>query len=482
MLPRSPTQSDDIRSLIQDIRALDNSFDPPGTLVPGNDHHLPTVGQDDQLLDKSNRLSARRRSRSMGAQHNNEPRPFPAATGAVPNISLLHASVSRPPRKSSLVRMPDSIRQPRTESPSISRTSSASSLQLSTSRTLQPKRSMPELDHVWEDDGVLTPTQRGFNSTQQDENTHSRRRPRASSTASHERQPSNQRFSNLPASPAPSMALPSVPRPTNAHAIVDLTSPHRSSFGAEITALPSSYSSTALSLPYVKEDEVFPSRESVDIAHICRLTPPPEDDARTPTPGSSYESEDTLSLFPQPPPLNIPHHFAQSPIAAHYPSTSDSTPTATPTSTTSFQSLQLDHIKKPSRPTSSILKKQSSYYNPLPSPPITPRALSVISRSSSRGSFQMMSPEPVAPTLKIRNSSPHIASAKTHNAHRPTSSDSCSAYSASSERIDYDVRKQALPWSEVPTLVEADQPETEDEKRPPSAEPRPQAVQWGYAV
>ena len=481
MSPRSPTQSDDIRTLIQDIRAINDSFDPPGTLVPGNDHHSPTAGQDDQLLDKSNNLSTRRRSRSMGAQRNNETRPFPTAGDAPPDISLLHASfVSRPPRKSSL-RMPDSIRQLGTGSPSISRTSSASSLQLPTSRTLQPKRSMPELDHVWEDDGVLTPTQRGFNPTREDENTHSRRRSRASSTAGHERQPSNQRFSNLPASPAPSMALPLVLRPTNVHAVVDLTSPHRSSFGAEITALPS-YSSTSLSLQYVKEDEVFPSRESVDITHICRLTPPPEDDARSSTPGSTYESEDTLSLFPQPPPLNIPHHFAQSPIASHYSSTSDYTPTATPTSATSFQPLQLDHVKKPSRPTSSILKKQSSYYNPLPSPPITPRALSVISRSSSRGSFQMMSPEPVAPTLKIRNSSPHIASAKTHNAHRPTSSDSCSAYSASSERMDYDVRKQALSWSEVPTLVEADQLETEDEKRPPSAEPRSQAVQWGYAV
>jgi hypothetical protein len=94
----------------------------------------------------------------------------------------------------------------------------------------------------------------------------------------------------------------------------------------------------------------------------------------------------------------------------------------------------------------------------------------------------MMSPEPVAPTLKIRNSSPHIASAKAHNAHRPTSSDSCSAYSVSSERTDYYLRKRALSRPEVATLFEARQSETLVEMKPPSPEPDTQSVQWGYAV
>jgi hypothetical protein len=187
-------------------------------------------------------------------------------------------------------------------------------------------------------------------------------------------------------------------------------------------------------------------------------------------------------LFPQPPPLSLRNHSARSPTPSQLPLTPVYTPAATPTGETSFQSSPSRHVRKPSPPTS-ILKKSSSYCSPLPSPPITPRASSIISRNSSRGSLRMISPEPFAPTLHIRNSSPHIASVKVHNAHRPTSSDSCSAYPVVSEHMNYDHRKQvALSRTNVSTLLEAYQPETQDDIKSPSAEQNTQKIQWGYAV
>ena len=406
-------------------------------------------------------LTARQRSRSMGARYAfPDIAPQPSTGCAVSDNTLFLASfVAPPPRKSSLAPMPDSIRYADIERPVFSRAPSASSLHLRMSRTLQPKRSMPELDIVCESvDEDIVPCRREFQVV-------SKRRSRADSTLS------NQRFSDLPASPAPS-PVPGLIPSTN-----DLTSPRKPLLRTDVP--PITRPSTASSLAYVKDENSSPFLEQDELAHISRLTPPLED-ARPPTPGSAC-SEDTLSLFPQPPPLNFRDHFAPSPIPLQYPWTPDYTPIGTPTGVAFFQPSSTHHVRKPSPPTS-ILKKPSGYFNSLPSPPITPSTSSILSPRTSKGSFQMMSPEPVAPTLKIRNSSPHIASAKAHNAHRPTSSDSCSAYSVSSERTDYYLRKRALSRPEVATLFEARQSETLVEMKPPSPEPDTQSVQWGYAV
>jgi hypothetical protein len=398
-------------------------------------------------------LTARQRSRSMGAQYTSpDIAPQLLTEGTISDD--LASSVKPPPRKSSLAPMPDSIRYAGVERPAFFRTSSASSLQLRASRTLQPKRSMPELDIVCEDVELT----REFKV--------SKRRSRADSILL------NQRFSNLPASPAPSPTpAQSITSPEN-----DSASARKSRLRTEVTSS-ISRPSTASSLAYDKDENASPLREQDDLAHISRLTPPP-DDARPSTAGSSY-SEDTLSLFPQPPPLNLRNHFAPSPVPLEIPMTPDYTPIQTPTGATFFQSSSTHHVRRASPPMS-ILKKPSGYFHSLPSPPITPSTSSTVSRRTSRGSFQMMSPEPVAPTLKIRNSSPHMASAKAHNAHRPTSSDSCSTYLVSSERTDYYLRKRALSRPEVATLFEAHQAETLAES--PSPEPDCHRVQWGYAV
>lgn len=393
----------------------------------------------------------------MGAQYTSPdiaPQPFTEGTIS----GDLASFVRRPPRKSSLAPMPDSIRYAGVERPAFFRTPSASSLQLRASRTLQPKRSMPELDIVCEDEGVELSTRgdREF-------------KPRS-------RADSIQRFSNLPASPAPSPTpIQSITSPEN-----DSASPRKSRLRTEVTSS-ISRPTTASSLAYDKDEPENPSpvREQNDLAHISRLTPPPEG-ARPSTAESSY-SEDTLSLFPQPPPLNLRNHFSSSPIPLQFPVTPDYTPAQTPTGATSFQSSLTHHVRRASPPMS-ILKKPSGYFHSLPSPPITPSTSSTVSRKTSRGSFQMMSPEPVAPTLKIRNSSPHMASAKAHNAHRPTSSDSCSAYLVSSDRTDYYLRKRALSRPEVATLFEAHHAETLAEMESPSPEPDCHGVQWGYAV
>jgi len=186
------------------------------------------------------------------------------------------------------------------------------------------------------------------------------------------------------------------------------------------------------------------------------------------------DSEDTLSLFPQPPPLNLRSPVARSPTPSQYPLTPDYTPTATPTNNAVQPSSP--QVRKPN-PVVSILKKSSSYYNFLPSPPMTPSTPSILSRNSSGGSSQTTSSDPLAPILHIRNSSPHLGSARLYNVHRPTSSDSCSAYSVSSRHMDHNTTKQLSS-----TLLEAYLPETQDEARPPSPEPDYRRVQWGYAV
>ncbi|KIM90679.1 hypothetical protein PILCRDRAFT_811135 [Piloderma croceum F 1598] len=442
------------RTHADDIQAIISSLDFP---ITDDDDSIRAVCQEQENEQKFNMLTARQRSRSMGAQY--------TSPDIVPQLLTegddLGSFVRRPPRKSSLAPMPDSIRYAGVERPAFFRTSSASSLQLRASRTLQPKRSMPELDIVCEDEGVeLTRGDRV-----------SKRRSRADSILL------NQRFSSLPASPAPSPTpnAQSITSPEN-----DSASPRKSRLRTEVTSS-ISRPSTASSLAYDKDEpeNVSPLREQDDLAHISCLTPPPEN-ARPSTAESSY-SEDTLSLFPQPPPLNLRNHFAPSPVPLQFPVTPDYTPAQTPTGATFFQSSSTHHVRRASPPMS-ILKKPSGYFHSLPSPPITPSTSSTVSRRTSRGSFQMMSPEPVAPTLKIRNSSPHMASAKAHNAHRPTSSDSCSAYSVSSERTDYYLRKRALSRPEVATLFEAHQAETQAEMESPSLEPDCHGVQWGYAV
>jgi hypothetical protein len=172
----------------------------------------------------------------------------------------------------------------------------------------------------------------------------------------------------------------------------------------------------------------------------------------------------------------------RAPVPSQYPLTPDYSPTATPVGAI-LQSLPNHHFRKSSPPTS-ILKRPSGYYSSLPSPPTTPNTPSILSRSSSRGSFQVTAPEHLAPTIRIRNSSPHIPSPKVHNVHRPTSSDSCSTptYAVSSDRADHELEKQAFLHPEVPTFFEAYHSETRDEALPPSPDSDSHGVQWGYAV
>jgi len=179
------------------------------------------------------------------------------------------------------------------------------------------------------------------------------------------------------------------------------------------------------------------------------------------------------------PPLNLPH-MPHPQSLSQPPLTPDYTPTVTPTNTTFLPSFQFHHVRRPSPPTS-ILKKTSSYIPP--SPPITPPWPSPRS-SSGTFSSKTVSLEALAPTLKIRNSSPHLSSTKLHSAHRPTSSDSSSdksAYTVSPERVEYNLRQQVLSRAKVHT-VEVYQPETLDVSRSSSPETDSQGVQWGYAV
>ena len=421
----------------------------------------------DASMDKYN---PRQRSQSMGVQcpiQDIGRRPFPPADGVEPNVHLDPASfVVRPPRKSSLATMPPK-RHSRPDiptRPAISRVSSASVLQSPASRTLRPRTSMPEPSKGFfkDSDEGLTPTRRDFQAVQEVTITPSKQKSREDSSCD---QPwSHERFS-AHSNPVP---LPLVP---NTHHVVDLSSPLKSQYRTEHINI-NSRPGTASSLAYSKDTPTL----EFELDRMYQLTPPPEDE-RPFTPGSMDSNEDTLSLFPQPPPLNLRHHLVQSPTPSQCPLTPDDTPNATPTSETFSQSPPSRHVRMPS-PQTSILKKSPSYYNSLPSPPITP---GILLRSSSKGSFQMMSPAPLAPTLQVRNSSPHIASAKMHNVHRPTSSDPRSAYPVSSGRMDYNLGEQRQP--EAPSLLEAYQPKTQNEMRPPpSPEPDSQGVQWGYAV
>lgn len=453
----------------------------------------------------------------MGAQYAPQhmtPRPSPSSNGSemppIPEAPF----VPRPPRKSSLVPISDSIRLSSgsgSESPNrppLTRESSASSLQIPTVKTLKAKRSMPELqlDRVWEsfveetNEAVITPTRREFG-RDADVVRGTNRRQRASSSASE--QPSlKQRFSNLPESPAPTVALPSLPTGgSNTPPVVDLTSPRKSHFGSPHTSPRNAHFGPEATGSV--RSFAYPSTKDAS-----RLNPSPvPEDPRSTTPMSMSSTEVTLSMFPQPPPLTIRHHRPSRPTSpSQYPITPDYSPSATPTSPT------FHHQAKRTSPPTSILKKPSSFYNPLPSPPITPNSSFASSRSGSNGSLSKLpiispGPDPVAPTLRIRASSPYLPSAKPtpHTAHRPSSSDSSSdksAFPASSSSSEWrrmeqqNLRKRAMSRPEIPpaqkavfqaSLLETTpypqqstsyQTQTSYDTRPVS----PETVQWGYAV
>ena len=407
----------------------------------------------------------RQRSQSMGAPH-----PLPSSNRTPSERPPPIPSVARPPRKSSLVpisgttRLSSSSASELPNRPPLTRESSALSLQTPTVKTLKAKRSMPELQlgGVWEsfveeaNATVVTPTRCEFR--RDGDTLRGVNRQRRSPSIASERLSLKQRFSDLPESPSPTIALPSLPG--NTSPVVDLSSPRKSRFGSR-------YSSS-------KDD--FPLN-----------TPPLPEDPTT---------EVTLSMFPQPPPLTIRHHRPlQSTGASQYPITPDYSPSATPTSPT-FQHSNHYQSKR-----TSILKKSSSFYNPLPTPPITPNSSFASSRSGSNGSLSIIlpAPDPIAPTLRICASSPYLPSAKPtlHTVHRSSSSDSSSDKpefpgSSSSERHRIEqqhLQKRIMSRLEIPpaqkAVFEASLPEpipyqtqTPQDTRPVS----PESVQWGYAV
>ena len=434
--------------------------------------------------------NARQRSQSMGTQNTPlqmTPHPHPSFYGTPSERSPKSEPpfVARPPRKSSLVPISDPVRlsaSSGSESPNrppLTRESSALSLQLPAVKTLKAKRSMPELQvsrtrESWveeADDANVTPTRREFGRD-------------VVRGINRQRLSLKQRLSDLPESPALTMTLPSLPG--NTSPVVDLSS-QKSHFGPL----------------HPSPRKAHVGLETTGNVHFFTY-PSPKDDSRfntsslpeDPRSNIPMSTEVTLSMFPQPPPLTIRHRRPSRPTSpSQYPITPDYSPSATPTSP--IFPLSNHHQSK----RTSILKKSSSFYDLLPSPPITPNSSFTSSRSGSNGSLSKIpivlpGRDPISPTLRIRASSPYLPSATPtlHTVHRSSSSDSSSDKPAfpgpsSSERHRMEQRHmQKRIMSRPPAqraVFEASLPEptlnqtqTPHDTRPVS----PETVQWGYAV
>ncbi|KZP12139.1 hypothetical protein FIBSPDRAFT_1050299 [Athelia psychrophila] len=464
----------------------------------------------------------RPRSRSVGAQQAPPlaaSHSFPLVTGNTPDLPPLPSPAIRPPRKSSLLASPivSPVVSPVTSTfghdvwPNMARMSTSSSVQSVPPSSLRSKRSAPDLS-LYPTHGSTpiryeptsprasfdtpvkgrsragsipydAPSTRYEPTTPRDfDDTPVKGRSRAESNASY----SSQRYRE--ASPGPRSMLSTIPSGTAYQPPIDLTSPTKSRFQAEMAPLIVSRPGTASSLAYLKEGAS--SSESSHLSHPEQYPPDDPDGARSETPGSILFDDDTLSLFPQPPPLNIRYIPSRpaSPSQFSGPLTPDYTPTATPTSATSPSFFPSPHHTRRTSPPTSILKRPTGY---LPSPPITPNTPSELSPSLSSSSFasSFNLPEQPTPTLRVRNSSPQLLTNKLHNVHRPSSSDSSSdkyGYQFPLERTDYDLRKRALSRPEKPKLLDAFNLAAVEESLPQpraySPEPDSQGVQWGYAV
>ncbi|KAF7983882.1 hypothetical protein HWV62_18230 [Athelia sp. TMB] len=433
-------------------------------------------------------LTARPRARSVGAQHAPPlaaSHSFPLVGDGVPDLPPL--PVTRPPRKSSLASSPltSPLTSPvaatfgRDARPSMTRVASASAVQTAPPRPR--KGSMPDLTLMF------TPEQRPTGRTpasprdlgDMDTPTKLSSRSRSGSTASY----SGQRYREAPSSPSPRPALAKMPS-SSQYPPIDLTSPAKTRFQPDMTAPVASRSSAGSSLAYLR-DGTPPAELSTLPSSDDHLPELDVDDGRSSTPGSLMFDDDTLSLFPQPPPLNLRYIPSRPASPSQYPITPEYTPSATPTSATFFSPSH--HAKRVSPPTS-ILKKSPAYLHSLPSPPITPSTPSQLSPSSSSASFasSFNLPEQMTPMLRVRNSSPQLLSSKMHSVHRPSSSDSSTDKYGYQMPAEYDLRKQALSRPERPQLLDAFQLAVVQEALPPtrpsSPEPDSQRVQWGYAV
>lgn len=483
-LPRSAIHAKNIRETIES-RPDALVFPLPSSRRNGTQKQpVGPGGQDsDVFAETSDMLKARQRSQSVGAllASQEAAHHFTSTDMVVQDPPLSPSFVSRPPRKSSLVPIREAIHHsgvPPPSRPPLPRVSSASSLRTHMSQTLRPKRSMPELDRIWEGfledaNETLSPTRRDFNAVKEVEITHVTR-PRSGSTVSYDRPSSKQRFSDLPKSPTPPVTLPLIPNAIGAFPVIDLMASRKSYFPPEFTSL---------NLPPASPIAHLQGRTSPSMSLHSRFSS--SEDGRPSTSDSTpseFTSEVTLSMFPKPPPLNL-RHISRPPTPSQYqsPLTPEYTPTVTPTSTT-FSS-HLYHVRRPSPPTS-ILKKTPGYYSTPPTPPITPNSSGSLQNSNGSLSAKAASLEPLVPTLKIRNSSPHLSTTALHSAHRPTSSDSSSRkspYAVTPER-EYNLRQQLLSRTRVPAPFEIYAPESRDDIRPHSPETDSQGVQWGYAV